>query len=178
MAEEGEDGAPEEEAREVEVFRGRGRPTKYKPEYVGRAKELCAAGATDADLAIHFEVAISTIYAWKSAFSEFSEAIKSEKSEADDRVEHSLYRRAVGYSQHAVRIFLPKGAPAPVYAEYVEAVAPDVTAAIFWLKNRRPEQWRDRINHELTGKNGGPVEVKTLADFYADLTPDAEPGSS
>ncbi len=169
---------PEGEAQEVEIFRVRGRPTKYKPEYAEEAGRLCAAGATDADLALHFEVAISTITLWKAGHPDFSASIKTGKSEADDRVEASLYRRAVGYSQQAVRIFLPKGAPAPVYAEYVEAVAPDVTAAIFWLKNRRPEAWRDRINHELTGKNGGPVEVKTLADFYADLAPDAEPGSS
>ena len=53
------------------------------------------------------------------------------------RVERSLYERANGYSYDAVKIFMPAGAKKPVYAPYIEHVPPDVTAAIFWLKNRR-----------------------------------------
>jgi hypothetical protein len=65
------------------------------------------------------------------------------KAEADKRVERSLYERANGYSYDAVKIFMPAGAKKPVYAPYVEHVPPDTTAAIFWLKNRDPAQWRD-----------------------------------
>jgi hypothetical protein len=43
---------------------------------------------------------------------------------------------------------MPAGATAPVYAPYVEHVAPDTTAAIFWLKNRRPDLWRDKQDHQ------------------------------
>jgi len=60
------------------------------------------------------------------------------KKAADDRVTRSLYPRAVGYSYDAVKIFMPSGAKVPTYAPYVENVPPDVTAAIFWLKNRDP----------------------------------------
>jgi hypothetical protein len=75
------------------------------------------------------------------------------KAEADKRVERSLYERANGYSYNAVKIFMPAGAKKPVYAPYVEHVPPDVTAGIFWLKNRDPAQWRDASQLEnVTGK--------------------------
>ena len=66
----------------------------------------------------------------------FGEALKLAKKEADERVERSLYQRAVGYSYETVKVFLPYGLKEPVYAPYVEHVPPDTTAAIFWLKNR------------------------------------------
>ena len=54
-----------------------------------------------------------------------------------------MYTRAVGYSYEAVKIFMPANRSKPVYAPYVEHVPPDVTACIFWLKNRDPAHWRD-----------------------------------
>ena len=42
--------------------------------------------------------------------------------------------------------------------------APDTTACIFWLKNRRPEAWRDKVETELSGPNGGPLETKATLD--------------
>jgi hypothetical protein len=67
------------------------------------------------------------------------------------RVERSLYTRAVGYNYEAVKIFMPAGRDKPVYAEYVEHVPPDVTAQIYWLKNRDPQHWRDsqQLEHVL-----------------------------
>ena len=67
---------------------------------------------------------------------DFCRALKVGKQEADERVSRSLYMRGVGYSYDAVKIFMPAGAKKPVYAPYVEHVPPDVTACIFWLKNR------------------------------------------
>src|SRR5690606_5859616 len=81
---------------------------------------------------------------------EFCQALKEAKAEADRRVEASLYHRAVGYSFDAVKIFMPAGARAPVHAPYREHVPPDTTAAIFWLKNRQPEGWRDKREMEVT----------------------------
>jgi hypothetical protein len=67
-----------------------------------------------------------------------------------------------------VRVFIPAGAKAPDYAPYVEHAPPDTTAAIFWLKNRRREEWRDVSSHEQTGPNGGPIlhatDLSTLSD--------------
>jgi hypothetical protein len=55
----------------------------------------------------------------------------------------SLYARAVGYNYETVKIFMPANRAKPVYAPYIEHVPPDVTAGIFWLKNRDPQHWRD-----------------------------------
>lgn len=140
-----------------------GRPSSYKPEFVGQAKRLCQIGATDADLAVFFEVEVRTIQRWKHEHPEFCHSLKAGKTDADDRVERSLYHRAVGYVQPAVKIFMPAGADAPVYAPFEEQVAPDTTAAIFWLKNRRPEQWRDKTIQEHSGPNGGPIETAEVS---------------
>ena len=128
----------------------RGRPTKYKPEYAARASELCKLGATDADLAREFKVATSTIGQWQCTFPEFSVALKVGKEEADAKVERALFQRAIGYSFDAQKITNPAHGT-PKVVNYVEHVQPDVTAAIFWLKNRQRDKWRDRTEHEHSG---------------------------
>ncbi len=128
-----------------------GRPTLYDDSYPKQAAKLCALGATDQELADFFEVAPSTLYLWKNTHPEFSEALKVAKDAADNRVERSLYMRAVGYEQDEVKIFMPANADAPVYATFRAKIAPDTTAQIFWLKNRKRNEWRDKQDHELSG---------------------------
>lgn len=129
-----------------------GRPSGYNPDYAKQAEKLCALGATDQEIADFFEVSVRTIHRWKADFPEFCHSLKSGKEVADERVERSLYQRAIGYEQDEVKIFMPSGAAEPVYAPYRANVAPDTTAAIFWLKNRRPDLWRDKrdIDHSNT----------------------------
>lgn len=128
-----------------------GRPSSYKPEFAAQATKLCLLGATDVDIADFFQVAVSTIYKWKHDHPEFSEALKTGKDAVDERVERSLYHKAVGYSFDAVKIMVVKGEVESV--GYREHVPPDTTAAIFWLKNRRSGQWRDvhKIEHGRPG---------------------------
>lgn len=127
-----------------------GRPSKYKPEYVEQARKLCALGATDSQLADFFGVAVSTISLWKVEHSDFSDALKMAKEEADAKVEQSLYRRALGYEHDEVDIRVVDHAivQTPVRKIY----PPDTTAAIFWLKNRKPGQWRDKVENVLSGE--------------------------
>jgi hypothetical protein len=134
-----------------------GRPSSYKPEFAEQAAKLCALGATDIEVADFFGVSDRTIYRWQAQFPEFCQALKSGKEAPNDRVERSLYHRAVGYSFDSVKIFQHQGVI--VEAPYREHVPPDTTAAIFWLKNRRPDLWRDKHDHELAGKGGGPLEI-------------------
>ena len=140
-----------------------GRPSKYKPEYAEQAKKLCQLGATDEDLADFFSVGIRTIANWKAEFSEFLQALKAGKDEADDRVERSLYQRAVGYSYDAIHFTSFQGAVTKT--EYREHVAPDVTAQIFWLKNRRSEAWRDKteVHHKHSADNMSDHELERIA---------------
>jgi hypothetical protein len=127
---------------------GRGRPTKYKPEYVQFAKRMAKLGATDADLADMFQVRISTIRLWMNIYPEFSEAIRVGKDAANKRVERSLYERANGYNYDAVKIFMPAGSKQPIVVHYTQHCPPDVGAAFIWLKNRDPDRWRDIQNVE------------------------------
>lgn len=143
--------------------RSGGRPTDYDaatmPE---QARKLCVLGATDEEIADFFEVDVRTIYRWKLKHDEFCQALKAGKDAADERVERSLYQKAIGYRQQAVKIFMPANATQPVFANYVEHMAPDTTAAIFWLKNRRSGEWRDKQEHEHTGKDGGPIATASI----------------
>lgn len=132
-----------------------GRPTAYKAEYVQQAKKLTELGATDREVAEFFEVTERTIYRWQHEHPEFCQALKVGKDVADDRVEKSLYRRAIGYSHDAVKIMQHQGTE--VVIPYVEHTPPDVTACIFWLKNRRKGQWRDRIDHANDPDNPLPA---------------------
>lgn len=142
-----------------------GRPTSYKSEYAKQAEKLCALGATDEDLADFFAVSIRTISNWKSEHAEFLQALKGGKDNADTRVERSLYQRAIGYTSDAVHFASYQGVV--TQTPYREHVPPDTTAMIFWLKNRRPDLWRDRITQELTGANGGPIQTHNLTDDEA-----------
>lgn len=121
-----------------------GRPSKYKPEFPQQAMKLCKLGATDRELADFFQVTESTLNLWKSEHPEFSESLKRGKAESDARVEQSLYRRALGYSHDAVKIMTVGNEVQQV--PYVEHYPPDTTACIFWLKNRQPDQWRDKFD--------------------------------
>lgn len=150
-----------------------GRPSSYKPEYAEQATMLCKLGATDEELALFFKVSARTIYRWKVQHAPFCQAIKAAATEADDRVERSLYHRAVGYTYDATKIMMYQGVV--IREDYKEHVPPDTTACIFWLKNRKPELWRDVHRNEHTGKDGGPIQVtdqpqSTGDDHLADLT--------
>lgn len=131
-----------------------GRPTEFEESYVEQARKLALLGATDIQIADFFGVSERTIYRWKYDFPEFCQALKIGKEEADDMVVKSLYRRALGFEHDSVKIFLPKDAEEPVYAPFREIVPPDTTACIFWLKNRRREEWRDRQEHDVSGNLG------------------------
>lgn len=130
-----------------------GRESKFKPEFVDQVQKLCRLGATDAEVADFFAVDRTTVWRWGHAHPEFAEAMTLGKGPADDRVERSLYHRAIGYEHPEDKIFIRDGEP--VVVPTVKHYPPDTTAAIFWLKNRRPDLWRDR--HEHTGADGEPL---------------------
>jgi len=127
-----------------------GRPTKYKEEYNELAYKLCLLGHTDEELAQFFEIATSTLYEWKLAYPEFSEALKKGKEVADGEVVASLYHRALGYSHPDVDIKVIDGCI--VETPLVKHYPPDATSAIFWLKNRQPKKWRDKQVQEHEGE--------------------------
>lgn len=123
-----------------------GRPTLYRDEYVEQAKKLGNLGATDKELADFFNITLGTLHNWKVAHPEFLSSIRAGKAALDERVEDSLYHKAMGYTYDAVKIFNNDGEI--IEHAYREHIPPSDTAMIFWLKNRRPERWRDKSDHD------------------------------
>jgi hypothetical protein len=130
-----------------------GRPTDFKPEYVEQAAKLCELGATDEEIGAFFEVSTRTIYRWKNEIPEFCQALKIGKDAADQRVERSLFQKATGYyvveqESHKLKVDQHKEEIEVVDVE--KYVQPDTTAGIFWLKNRKSKEWRDKKDVEVT----------------------------
>lgn len=147
------------------------RPTKYKPEYAEQAKKLCRLGAKDTELANFFEVDVATINRWKNDHDAFCESLKDGKEAADAEVADRLFKRATGYEHKAVKITASPDGREHV-TEYIERYPPDTTAAIFWLKNRRPDLWRDKT------ENAATVTVKSAKDMTEDELAAIAAGSS
>lgn len=126
------------------------RPTKYKPEFERIAQKMCELGATDQEVADAIGVDIRTVYRWKGEIDGFCHALKAGKERADERVERSLYARATGFEHADVHITNYQGmiTETPIRKVY----PPETTAAIFWLKNRKPAEWRDK--HEIEHSGG------------------------
>jgi hypothetical protein len=137
-----------------------GRPSTYDPKYTAMVEELCARGATDQELAEFFEVSQRTINRWKVLHDDFARAVLRGKDVADDRMERSLYHMGMGGEyEKQVPIKLKdidydddgKKVSERERVEIVtikEFLPPQAAPAIFWLKNRRPKEWRDVFKHE------------------------------
>lgn len=139
-----------------------GRPSNYRKEYAEQACKLCRLGATDREVADFFGVDVATVNRWKLRHPEFRESLKSGKTQADAEVSDRLYKRACGYS-HVDTKFATFEGTITDQREYTKHYPPDTIACIFWLKNRRPDLWRDKVGLEHTGPGGGPIQ--TEGDF-------------
>ena len=113
-------------------------------------------GLTDEQIAQKIGIKTSTLYDWKNRFPEISEALKKGKEVVDIEVENALLKRALGYSYTETTRELQQnvltGENELVVTKTVEKfIPPDTTAQIFWLKNRKPEEWRDKQAVEVSG---------------------------
>ncbi len=137
---------------------------EFKREYIERARDLSSRGAGMGDLAAAFGVSIWAIKLWRTVHAEFGQAIKLGREVADDRVEMALYEKAIGYSFDAVKpMVVSQGRGEPAVIEeyhYTEHVPPDTAAARYWLNNRRPELWKERVEQTNVNKD----DVKQLTD--------------
>jgi hypothetical protein len=127
-----------------------GRPSSYSDEFAAQAEKLAKLGATDMEIADFFQVSVRTLHRWKGDYPEFCHSLKAGKEVADERVERSLFQRAIGFEHEAVKILQDKGKP--VIVPYREYVVPDTTACIFWLKNRKSQEWRDTRENKYSGR--------------------------
>lgn len=102
-------------------------------------------GLTDEQIAHNMGVSVATLSNYKNKYLEILEALKKGKEVVDIEVENALLKRALGYQYDEVTF------EGGVETKRVtKEVQPDTTAQIFWLKNRRPDLWRDKQNIELS----------------------------
>jgi hypothetical protein len=120
-----------------------GRPSKYNVKYNEQARKLCLMGYTDKQLGKFFEVAESTINKWKIDHKGFSESLKAGKEIADAEVTASLFERAKGYSHIETKVFNNQG---EILTYDVNKIyPPDPISIKYWLNNRQPERWREKV---------------------------------
>ena len=112
-------------------------------------------GLTDEQIAHNMGISRSTLNEWKKKYPDISDTLKKGKDIVDIQVENALLKRALGYKYKETTKELTKSGFMMVTKEVIKEVVPDTTAQIFWLKNRRPDKWRDK-----------PVAVES--DVYED----------
>lgn len=103
-------------------------------------------GLTDEQIAHNLGISKDTFYTYKKAHPDFADALKRGKEVVDYAVENALLKRALGYNYEEVTV--ENGQVTKVVKKHA---LPDVTAQIFWLKNRKPSEWRDKREVEQSG---------------------------
>ena len=121
-------------------------------------------GLTDEQIAQKMGIAPRTYYEWRTKYPQFSQAIKKGKAPVDYEVENTLLKKALGYVMtvkkpiklKSKKQLKNKGTIEDERIEYAEEeiyIPPDTTAQIFWLKNRRPDKWRDKPDMSQSSGN-------------------------
>lgn len=139
-----------------------GRPSSFDPDDLPRITELTLLGLTNEQLAGFCQVDVSTVERWIKNNPEFRGAVNAGRIGADGKVARSLWSRANGYSHPEEKLFFDGQSGGVVRAETTKHYPPDAASMIFWLKNRRPDLWRDLRNTELSGPGGGPIRTEAV----------------
>ena len=145
----------------------KGRPSKKSNLDLEKLTRLCAKGLTNEQLAEVYGVHINTIINWQAS-EDFLYALKSGKAKADQVVEYSLWQRATGYSHPEEKIFNNGGEI--VRATTIKHYPPDPTSMIFWLKNRKTKEWREKHEVEHSGSLSITELMKDLCKPKNDTT--------
>lgn len=112
------------------------------------------SGLTDEQIAHNIGIHVATLYTWMSKHGEIREALKRGKEVVDFEVENALLKRALGYEYDEITYENGKETK-----RVRKQVVPDTTAQIFWLKNRKPDEWRDKRNVSDTSESDDGVEI-------------------
>lgn len=140
-----------------------GRPSLYNANVHPRwAASLAKRGCTVEEIAEAFGVGLRTLYGWKGAHPEFSQALNESRSQADEAVVETLYARATGTAKRTTRrkreVLDNKGRKVTLTEMVEETPAPDTTAMIYWLKNRQPALWRDQPREDASASSDKTIK--------------------
>lgn len=105
-------------------------------------------GLTDEQIAGNIGVNVRTLYEWRNKYPQITQALKQGKEVVDRQVENALLRSALGYDYEEEAV--TNAGDVVTVQKYSK---PNTTAQIFWLKNRKPKDWRDRQEIEQTNRN-------------------------
>lgn len=119
-------------------------------------------GLSNEQIAHNMGITFQTLYKWQDKYSELREALKKGKEVVDREVENALLKRAMGYeydevTQEPVEDKETGEVQMRVTKRVTKQIVPDVTAQIFWLKNRKPEEFRDKRDVGFSGHVELPV---------------------
>ena len=134
-----------------------GRPSKFSQIDMRQLEIVTKKGFTDDEISELFGITKQTLNNYKKENPKFFDSLKDWKLEADNEVEKSLYERAKGYKHEAVHFTAHNGVVTAT--DYEKIYPPDPTSMIFWLKNRKPKEWRDRYE---TDNNLSEDEIQKL----------------
>lgn len=114
-------------------------------------------GLTDEQIAKNMGICRDTLIQWKKRFPDISDTLKKGKEVVDVEVENSLLKRAMGctVTEETQELMInPNTGKRELVTtkKVIKEIPPDTTAQIFWLKNRRPDLWRDKQSMELSGE--------------------------
>ncbi|MEK3887464.1 helix-turn-helix domain-containing protein [Bacillus sp. FSL K6-3431] len=136
-------------------------------------------GLTNEQISHNIGINPDTLYTWIKKFPEISDTLKRGKEVIDRQVENALLKRALGYKFDEVTYEPVAVKPfedsegnrvthvLDVTKKVTKEVAPDTTAQIFWLKNRKPAEWRDKRDIEHSGNMNvnNPFQELTTEDL-------------
>ena len=125
--------------------------TLYRDNYPLIARKLMEAGATQWEVAQDLGVSEQTLYRWAAEYPEFKMALRVGAETSDNRMEMSLYQKAIGYKwteEVKSKSVNEVGEEVEEVTQITKQLPPDTTSMIFWLKNRRSHRWKDK--HEVT----------------------------
>ena len=108
-------------------------------------------GLINEDIAKKIGIHPSTLYDWQKKYPEISDALKRGKEVVDIEVENALLKNAVGFTETLNKVKVLNDGEIIKYEEETY-YPPNTTAQIFWLKNRKPKEWRDKQEVSMTGE--------------------------
>lgn len=117
-------------------------------------------GLTDEQIAGNMGINVRTLYLWKKKNVQIFQSLKIGKAVADIEVENALRKKALGFRETEQTVTTRKTVEyengkrireisEPIVTEVEKYYPPDTTAQIFWLKNRKPEKWRDKQEQKV-----------------------------
>lgn len=142
----------------IEIARGKYHAWLQEDNLI-RIENWARMGLTDEQIAKNMGVNKTTLYDWIKKFPDISNSIKKGKAPIDFEVENALFKRAIGYEYEEIETIIEEidGKQRKRIKKIKKVALPETSAMIFWLKNRKPEQWR-KLNPVVEAKLNAETE--------------------